>query len=246
MNITTKICLGATILFSIVGIVIGFSKKSTMSDLEKKYEEAKGAKQALASKNAKILNLEGEVKALTGQKQTAESSLNSAQQDANQARSDKQTAETALTTAQKDRDDFKDQLDSVNQLLNGAKTDARTLTLDRDSWKKKYEDLKKKRNGRPRGPANPGTNNPKPATPGTQGKVVVNNANQFVIIDIGQNKGLVRGSVLEVWDGATFIGKITVSDPAPQGNPAVAIANIDTGATTGTIAKGNVVKLVNP
>lgn len=243
MNITTKICLGATILFSIVGIVIGFSKKGAISSLKEKYDQAKVAENQLTSKNTKIISLQNDLKTVTVERDRATSKLATTQQDSAQARTDQKAAEGALTIVNEDHDATKAQLESAKNKLTKALADQRRWLVEKNVLEKEIVKLKKRRGGKGIivDPVKP-----LPLREGVEGKVVVNNANQFVIIDIGKNKGLTRGAILEVWDGAIFIGKILVVDPEPMGNPAVAIANIDSGATTGTIAKGHVVKLVNP
>jgi hypothetical protein len=246
---TSKVLIGLSVLFLTLSAVFGVLNTSKTRELrseaERKEFERVEAERVRIAKEREIKAREESVAAAAAQSAEAESRIASAEADLIRTQTEKAELQTTLQASQNEiaelrrrleeaatppdvipdslpmpgAGDLQAQLEETRKQLDSAERE-KQLLADRLRTQE--------RTGEPEAPR---TRRAAPRVPGIRGTVLaVNQAYNFVVLNLGGRQGLESNSEMLVVRGGTVIGKIRISSV----EPATAIGDI----ITNSLARG--------
>ncbi|MDQ6859949.1 MAG: hypothetical protein M3032_02160 [Verrucomicrobiota bacterium] len=236
-----RILIGLSVLFLTVSAVFGVlntSKARTLRDAAEKNSAGRlQAEQARVAKEKEIAAREAAVAAAVAKNADSESKVASAEADLIKTQQERADLQAQLQQRQSEIDELKAHLADAGPKevmpdvlpMPGAgdlQTQLEDTRRQLDNAEREKQLLAEKIRGSDRGgtalqPARPRTAAPR--NPGTRGTVLaVNQAYNFVVLNIGNRQGLEANSEMLVMRGGSLIGKIRVSSV----EPATAIGDI--------------------
>jgi hypothetical protein len=221
----------------IQGIIAERNKNATDRDAEKK--RANGAEKTLASTSNNLVNVSAQLKKTKDDLATANSNLETASGERDKALQNLEKAKEAETAARQELAAWSGlgkkpaEIKAALEDLQKAQTTVAALEAENkilERAKKKFEtELALLLGG-------PDTQIPLPT--GLKGKILVVDPKwDFVVLNVGENQGVVKGGVLMVHRDSKLIGKVKISNVMPDR----CIANIMTGWKLDEIREGDLV-----
>ncbi|HMJ91201.1 MAG TPA: hypothetical protein VK530_15370 [Candidatus Acidoferrum sp.] len=181
----------------------------TKATLAKTEEELNNTKQQLAASQSNLQKTDADLRAEVNKRKDLEAQL-------------AKWAQLGLTPEQVV--ELQNRLKSIGDAIVALEDEKKIIARDRDEWKNKYDAL------------TGGEEYVAPIPAGTKGKIVaVDPKWNFVVLNIGKDKGLLERGVLLVHRASKFVGKVRIAEVMESR----CIANVMPGTTLAEIQEGD-------